>query len=119
MYSFVPRKSILKVIYETSDSNRDWKSRYFFSKGDDWMCHPGETDHMPVDKTWGILDPSSTHTRHIVYVDFFNSLNTLSLFWLIRLLFIFFTVWQRFQIDIEEYNFLKKIFAKSKLEEQT
>ena len=80
MYSFVPRKSILKVIYETSDSNRDWKSRYFFSKGDDWMCHPGETDHMPVDKTWGILDPSSTHTRHIVYVDFFNSLNTLSLF---------------------------------------
>ena len=22
------------------------------------MCHPGETDFMPVDKTWGILDPS-------------------------------------------------------------
>ena len=80
MYSFVPRKSILKVIYETPDSNRDWKSRYFFLKGDGWMCYPGETDHMPVDKTWGILDPSGTHTRHIVYVDFFNSLNTLSLF---------------------------------------
>ena len=63
MYSFVPRKSVLKVIYETPDSNR-----------------PGETDYMPVDKTWGILDPSSIHTRHIVYVDFFNSLNTLSLF---------------------------------------
>ena len=44
------------------------------------MCHPGETDYMPVDKTWGILDPSGIHTRHIVYVDFFNSLNTLSLF---------------------------------------
>ena len=26
MYRFVPRKSVLKVIYETSDSNRDWKS---------------------------------------------------------------------------------------------
>ena len=26
MYSFVPRKSVLKVIYETPDSNRDWKS---------------------------------------------------------------------------------------------
>ena len=26
MYSFVLRKSFLKVIYETSDSNRDWKS---------------------------------------------------------------------------------------------
>ena len=39
MYSFVPRKSILKVIYG-------------------WMCHPGETDFLPVDRTWGILDPS-------------------------------------------------------------
>ena len=26
MYSFVPRKSVLKVIFETPDSNRDWKS---------------------------------------------------------------------------------------------
>ena len=58
MYSFVPRKSILKVIYETSNSNRDWKSHYFFLEGDGWMCHPGETDFMSVDQTWGILDPS-------------------------------------------------------------
>ena len=49
MYSFVPRKSFLKVIYETPDSNYDWKSRYFFLEGDGWMCHPGETDYMPVD----------------------------------------------------------------------
>ena len=77
MYSFVPRKSVLKVIYETPDSNRDWKSHYFFLEGDGWMCHPGETDHMPVDKTWGILDPSGIHTCHIAYVDFFNSLYTL------------------------------------------
>ena len=34
MYSFVPRKFVLKVIYETPDSNRDWKSRYFFLEGD-------------------------------------------------------------------------------------
>ena len=77
MYSFVPRKSVLKVIYETPDSNRDWKSHYFFLEGDGWMCHPGETDHMPVDKTWGILDLFGIHTRHIEYVDFFNSLYTL------------------------------------------
>ena len=51
MYSFVPRKSVLKVIYENSNSNRVWKSRYFFLEGDGWMCHLGETDHMPVDKT--------------------------------------------------------------------
>ena len=67
MYSFVPRKSVLKVIYETPDSNRDWKSRYFFLEGDGWMYHPQEMDHMPVDKTWGILDPSDIHTHHIVF----------------------------------------------------
>ena len=80
MYSFVPRKSVLKVIYKTTDSNRDWKSRYFFLEGDGWMCHLGETDYMPVDKTWGILDPSGIYICHIAYVDFFNSLNTPSLF---------------------------------------
>ena len=78
MYNFVLRKSVLKVIYETPDSNRDWKSRYFFLEGDGWMCHPGETDYMPVDKTWGILDPSGIYTCHIVYVDSSISLNTLS-----------------------------------------
>ena len=58
MYSFALRKSVLKVIYETPDSNRDWKSRYFLLEGDGWMCHPGEMVFMPVDKTWGIFDPS-------------------------------------------------------------
>ena len=92
MYSFIPRKSVLKVIYETPDSNRDWKSRYFFLEGDNWMCHPGETDHMPVDKTWEILDPFGIHTCHIVYVDFFNSFDTLSLFCLPHLLLIFYSL---------------------------
>ena len=70
MYSFVPRKSVLKVIYETPDSNRDWKSRYFFLEGDGWMCHPREMDYMPVDKTWGILDPSGIYIRRVVHVLF-------------------------------------------------
>ena len=35
MYSFIPRSPLLKVIYETPDSNRDWKSRYFFLEGND------------------------------------------------------------------------------------
>ena len=29
MYSFVPRKSVLKVIFKTPNSNRDWKSHSF------------------------------------------------------------------------------------------
>ena len=33
-YSFIPRSPLLKVIYETPDSNKDWKSRYFFLEGD-------------------------------------------------------------------------------------
>ena len=61
MYSFVPRSPLLKVIFVTPDSNRDWKSRYFFLEGDEWMCRPRDTEHMPVDTTWGILHPSSMH----------------------------------------------------------
>ena len=61
MYSFMPRSSLLEVIFETLDSNRDWKSRYFFLEGDEWMCRPGDMEHMPVDTTWDILHPSSMH----------------------------------------------------------
>ena len=49
VYSFVPRSPLLKVIYETPDLNRDWKSRYFFLEGDSWMCRPRDTEYMPVD----------------------------------------------------------------------
>ena len=58
-YSFVPKSPLLKVIFETADSNRDWKSRYFFLEGDEWMCRPGDTEYMSVDTTWGILHLSS------------------------------------------------------------
>ena len=61
IYSFVPRSLLLKVIFETLDSNKDWKSRYFFLEGDEWMCRPGDTEHMPVDMTWSILPPSNMH----------------------------------------------------------
>ena len=60
VYSFVPRSPLLKVIYETPNSNRDWKSRYFFLEGDGWICHLGDIEHMPADTTWGIL-----HSSHI------------------------------------------------------
>ena len=61
MYSFASRSPLFKVIFETLDSNRDWKNRYFFLKGDEWMGHLGETEYMPIDMTWGVLNPSSTH----------------------------------------------------------
>ena len=61
VYSFVPRSTLLKVIFETPDSNRDWKRCYFFLEGDEWICRPGDMEHMPVDTTWDILHPSSMH----------------------------------------------------------
>ena len=61
MYSFASRSPLLKVIFKTPDSNRDWKSRYFFLKGDEWMSRPGETEYMPVDITWGVLHSSRMH----------------------------------------------------------
>ena len=84
IYSFVPRSPLLKVIFETPDSNRDWKSRYFFLEGDEWMCRPGNTKYMPIDTTWDILHPSSMHPsqcvnslhNHSVYYNFFNTFNS-------------------------------------------
>ena len=51
IYIFANRSPLLKVIFETPDSNRDWKSRYFILKGDEWMSYLGETEYMPVDIT--------------------------------------------------------------------
>ena len=62
MYSFVPRSPLLRLMYETPDSNKNWKSRYFFMEGDEWMCRPGNNVFMPVDTTWGILPPSSMYS---------------------------------------------------------
>jgi len=35
MYNFMPRSPLLRLVYDTPDSNRNWKSRYFFIQGDD------------------------------------------------------------------------------------
>ena len=57
MYSFVPRSPLLRLVCETPNSNRNWKSRYFFMEGDGWMNRPGDNEFMLVDTTWGILQP--------------------------------------------------------------
>ena len=51
MYNFALRSPLLRFICENPDSNRDWKSRCFFFEGDGWMCHPGDTEFMSIDKT--------------------------------------------------------------------
>ena len=66
IYSFASRSPLLKVIFETPDSNRDWKSRYFFLEDDGWMNHPGETEFMPVNATWGVLHSSRMHPSYLL-----------------------------------------------------
>ena len=61
IYSFSSRSPLLKVIFETPDSNWDWKSCYFFLEDDEWMCHQREMEHMLIDMTWGILHLSRMH----------------------------------------------------------
>ena len=51
MCSFVPRSPLLRLVSDTPDSNKNWKSRYFFMEGDKWMCHLGDHESMPVDTT--------------------------------------------------------------------
>ena len=42
MYNFTPRSPLLRLICENPDSNKYWKSRYFFLEGDEWMCQHGD-----------------------------------------------------------------------------
>ena len=42
MYSFVPKSLLLRLVCNTPDSSRNWKSRCIFIQGDDWMCHPSD-----------------------------------------------------------------------------
>lgn len=58
MYSFLPRSLSLRLVCETPDSNKNWKSRYFFIQGDDQMCQPNNQEYMTIDKTWGIMPKS-------------------------------------------------------------
>ena len=66
IYSFASRSPLLKVIFETPDSNRDWKSWYFFLEGDGWMNRPREKEFMPVDTTWGVLHSSRMHSSYLL-----------------------------------------------------
>ena len=66
MYNFMPRSPLLRLVCETPDSNRNWKSRYFFMEGDCWISHLGDNEFMPVDTTWGIL-PSSGRFCHVIF----------------------------------------------------
>ena len=74
MYSFVPKRPLLRLVCETPDFNKNWKSWYFFMEGDEWMCRPGDTEYMLVNKTWGIMPLSSMHPSIFILAFLINML---------------------------------------------
>lgn len=68
LYSFLPRKTILRLVFDTPDSNKNWRSRYFFMQGDNWICRPDDQEFMLVDKTWGIVPPSGNDLSLLNFV---------------------------------------------------
>ena len=60
-YHFSVREKDLKLVSDMPDSNRNWKSRYFFVEGTDWVCHEEERATMPrgyFDNTWAFVRES-------------------------------------------------------------
>ena len=47
IYHFAARKESLRLVSDMPDSNRNWKGRYFFVQGTDWVCRPKEWVTMP------------------------------------------------------------------------
>ena len=61
-YHFTVREKDLKLVSDMPDSNRNWKSRYFFVEGTDWVCRQEEWATMPrgyFDNTWAFVKESS------------------------------------------------------------
>ena len=60
-YHFSIREKDLKLVSDMPDSNRNWKSRYFFVEGTDWVCREEEWAIMPhgyFDNTWAFVRES-------------------------------------------------------------
>ena len=46
-YHFAVRERDLRLVFDMPDSNRNWKRRYFFVRGTDWVCRYEEWETMP------------------------------------------------------------------------
>lgn len=48
----------LRLVFDMPNSNRDWKGRYFFVQGSNWVCRSDKWDSMldGFDNTWEVLE---------------------------------------------------------------
>ena len=109
MYNFLPRKPSLSLMCKTPNSNRNWKSQYFFLQGDDWMCHPDDQKFMLVDKTWGIMPMSG---RCLSVLNFTCYYWFHMKFWSYPI-----AAQDRLEFSLEQWSFLERI-SKTKLSER-
>ena len=60
IYHFSARKKELRLMSDMPESNRNWKGRYFFVKGTNWVCCQEEWETMPhgFDNTWAFVKDS-------------------------------------------------------------
>lgn len=60
IYHFLARKLAFRLVSNMLDSNRNWKNRYFFVQGMEWLCRPEVWACMPdrFNNTWGIIKES-------------------------------------------------------------
>ena len=68
-YHFSVREKDLILVSDMLDSNKIWKSRYFFLEGSDWICHPEEWVTMPrgFDNTWALVKASGFDTNSFCF----------------------------------------------------
>ena len=73
------------------------------------MCHPGDNEFMPVDKTWGIMPPPGMHpsTETYFYYNSFLTSNYPSPY----------AARNRPRVSLEQFTFLESFFNKIKFKE--
>ena len=73
------------------------------------MCHPGDNEFMPVDKTWGIMPPLGMHpsTETYFYYNSFLTSNCPSPY----------AARNHPPVSLEQFSFLESFFNKIKLKE--
>ena len=74
------------------------------------MCHPDDQEYMLIDKTWGIMPPSSRCPFGLNFVSYYLCH--------VGLTVPFFVARDHLEVTLEQWSFLEKIF-KIKLAERT
>ena len=79
-YHFTVRKKDLKLVSDMLNSNKNWKSRYFFVKGMDWVCRQEEWVTMPrsyFNNTRAFVRDSGQSCQPLFFLFHCNASNTI------------------------------------------